>query len=541
MISMKKPSLLFGAALGALTSLPLMAIAFLGQQLFGLAFPPFDLFDWIARTMPGGLVTFGIDSMVAIIRGLNLGQISDLAKAGERAMALTLFIIIFALLGLVLSWLTRRRAEQALSWNLGAALIAGLAFLLVHAALSRPGPGLAVSAFWIGVLLLVWGYTMDWLLRVGPPAMAMEPEAPLSRRQFMYLVGGGVLTVGLGSLALSRLGGGADPSPSTSGSTEAGLPDLTKTSGPAASPPPEILSARPEPAPGTRPELTPDDDFYTVDINAVAPRVDGDSWRLRLEGLVDNPLVLTLDEIRSRPSFSQVITLSCISNPIGGDLIGTAVWTGIRMKDLLAEAGLQPDAQELAIESADGFYESVPMSELMDDRTLLVYEMNGKPLTVTHGFPLRIYIPNHYGMKQPKWIERMEVIDYNGPGYWVERGWSEQAIVNSTSVIDVVETGMLDAGNGSVPMGGIAYTGARGVSKVEVQVDDGPWMTAQLRDPGLSPLSWVQWRYDWPAQAGQHTARVRAYDGSGALQSVAVRGVRPDGATGIDQFSFTVS
>ncbi len=539
---MKKPSIVFGALIGALTSLPLMAVAFLGQQLFGLPFPPFDLFDWIARTLPGGLITFGIDSMIAIIRGLNLGQTSNLAKAGERATALVLFIVVSALFGLLLSWFTRRRSEYALSWNLGASLALGLVLLMVHASLSLPGPSLAVSALWIGALMLVWGYSLDWLFRVGPPAMAQEAEAPLSRRQFIYLVGGGVLTVGLGSLALSRLG--AEPS-SSAGSSSANspgdLPDLTRTSGPAASPPPEILSARPEPAPGVRPELTPSEDFYTVDINAVAPRVDGENWRLRLEGLVDNPLVLTLDDIRSRPAFSQVITLSCISNPIGGDLISTAVWTGIRVKDLLAEVGLQPDAQELAIESVDGFYESVPMSELMDDRTLLVYEMNGEPLTITHGFPLRIYIPNHYGMKQPKWIERMEVIDHNGPGYWVDRGWSEQAIVNSTSVVDAVETASVDAQNGTVPMGGIAYTGARGVSKVEVQIDDGPWESAQLRDPGLSPLSWVQWRYDWPAQAGQHTARVRAYDGGGGLQSVAVRGARPDGATGIDQFSFSVS
>jgi DMSO/TMAO reductase YedYZ molybdopterin-dependent catalytic subunit len=395
---------------------------------------------------------------------------------------------------------------------------------------------------WIGALMLAWGYSLDWLFRVGPAAMAREPEAPVSRRQFLYLVGGGVLTVGVGSLALSRLGAGTSSSPgSVPGTASGDGTDLSGTSGPAASPPSEILAARPDPAPGTRSELTSTDDFYAVDINAVPPRVDGENWRLQLEGLVDNPMALTLDEIRSRPSYSQVITLSCISNPIGGDLISTAIWTGIRVKDLLAVAGLQPGAEELAIESADGFYESAPLSELMDERALLVYEMNGEPLNAKHGFPLRIYIPNHYGMKQPKWIERMEVIDHEGPGYWVERGWSEQAIVNSTSVIDAADSSMIDPEDGVLPIGGIAYTGARGVSKVEVQIDDGPWTIAQLRDPGLSPLSWVQWRYDWPAQSGQHTVRVRAYDGTGALQSAAVRGARPDGATGIDQLSFSVS
>jgi hypothetical protein len=256
---------------------------------------------------------------------------------------------------------------------------------------------------------------------------------------------------------------------------------------------------------------------------------------------VDNPMELTIDDIRSRPSFSQVITLSCISNPIGGDLISTAVWTGIRLKDLLAEAGIQGGAQEIAIQAVDGFYESVPLEEAMDDRTLLVYEMNGEPLPVAHGFPLRIYIPDHYGMKQPKWIERMEVIDHQGAGYWVDRGWSATAIVNTTSVVDTADTRAVDSIDTSLPIGGIAYAGARGISKVEVQIDDGDWIATELIRPPLSPLSWVLWRYDWPSMPGEHTVRVRAYDGNGQLQVVESRGVRPDGATGIDQFNFSVS
>ncbi len=172
------------------------------------------------------------------------------------------------------------------------------------------------------------------------------------------------------------------------------------------------------------------------------------------------------------------------------------------------------------------------LEDAMDERTLLVYEMNGVPLPIPNGFPLRVYIPDRYGMKQPKWISRMEVLDRKGNGYWVDRGWSEAAIAHTTSVIDTVA---LDrpTDDQTVPVGGIAWAGARGISKVEVQVDDGPWVEAELRAPPLSPLSWVQWRYDWPPVQGRHTFRVRAYDGNGDLQTLESRRARPNGATGV--------
>jgi hypothetical protein len=246
---------------------------------------------------------------------------------------------------------------------------------------------------------------------------------------------------------------------------------------------------------------------------------------------------LTLDEIRARPSVSQVITLQCISNPVAGDLTSTSLWTGLRLKDLLEEAGMLSAAEEAYIESADGFYESVEMADILDERTLLVHTMNGVPLPVEHGFPLRIYIPNRYGMKQPKWIERIEVIDRQGPGYWVERGWSVEARPQTVSAIDAV---VREPSGGVLPVGGIAYAGGRGISKVEVQVDDGPWAEAILRAPPLSPLTWVQWRYDWPYQAGRHTFRVRAYDGAGILQITDRQSPRPDGATGVHEVTIEV-
>ncbi len=241
---------------------------------------------------------------------------------------------------------------------------------------------------------------------------------------------------------------------------------------------------------------------------------------------------LTLDELRSRPAVSQFVTMQCISNPVGGDLTGTSRWTGVPFKDLLAEAGLQAAAVGIAVQSADGYYETVSRADALDDRTLLVYEMNGDPLAADHGFPLRIYIPDRYGMKQPKWITHMEAVAQPQTGYWVERGWSQEARPQTVSVIDTVALEAQSGSSATVPVGGIAWAGARGISKVEVQVDDGAWTEVVLRVPPLSPLTWVQWRYDWPYQAGRHTFRVRAYDAKGAPQTAEVNDTFPNGATG---------
>jgi DMSO/TMAO reductase YedYZ molybdopterin-dependent catalytic subunit len=379
---------------------------------------------------------------------------------------------------------------------------------------------------------------MGWLLRESLQVAPEPVAAGVSRREVLYLAGSAVLAVVASAIGLGFLF--AKPRPQTAGAPTSVTPSSTGTSGQAASPPEATLQARIQPAPGTRPEVTSNADFYRVDINTSVPQVDATSWRLMVGGMVDNPGAFTLDEIRSRPSVSQYITLSCISNPVGGDLISTTLITGLRLKDLLQEVGLQSGAQALVIESVDGFFESVSMQHMMDDRTLLVYEMNGQPLPAGHGFPLRLYIPDLYGMKQPKWIVSINAIANDGSGYWEDRGWSKQATVRTTSVVDDVAVGQPDPGSGNLPIGGIAYAGDRGISKVEVQVDGGPWMAAELRDPPLSSLTWVQWRYDWPPQPGDHVAHVRAYDGTGTLQVAQSEGAFPDGAAGIDSFSFNV-
>lgn len=572
---MTRTSVGFGAVLGGILVIPLMALLFLGERFAQLPFVPFDLFDWMARVLPGDLITFGIDTLVSVTLALGFST-SDTAKLAEQALALVMFVGIGVVLGGVVALLARRMDQPASRIGAFVGLALFLFFAVVETGLSNTNSGVA-ALIWLLVLTGGWGWLLGTLLPASAAATdAAEAEAG-TRRDVLVKVAGGSVAVALAAWGLGRMlarpeqatGAGqpltnlqastATPEPNPTGTAtsaptatapadssaaatatpgEAGAAEeatATATNTAASEPPPEptataTMRDRVEPAPGTRPELTSNEDFYRIDINTRPVTIDGSSWVLEVEGLFDNARPLTLQDIMQYPTVTQPLTLSCISNRIGGDLIGTSNWTGARLRDVVKDLGMRPEAQELFIEAEDGFYESVVMEDIMDPRTLLVYGMNGETLPVEHGFPLRIYIPNRYGMKQPKWITRIEAIDQHGAGYWVDRGWSEEARPHIISVIDTVATGNIVDGN--VPIGGIAWAGDRGIQKVEVQVDGGEWNEAILRTPPLSGLTWVQWRYDWPAEGGTHEFRVRATDGTGMLQIEERSGPRPDGSTG---------
>ena len=298
-----------------------------------------------------------------------------------------------------------------------------------------------------------------------------------------------------------------------------------------------------QPVPGTRPEFTPIEDHYTTFNFAELPTHGIEDWRLRVSGLVDRPLTWTLDEITRHEPLHAFITLACISNPVGGPLISTTRWTGTSLQRLLPLWNVKPEATHLRMEGADSFYETVALETIQaDERVMLAYEWDGVPLPMKHGFPLRIYIPSRYGMKQPKWIVSIEAMDHWEPGFSVANTWDKDAIMETTAVIDaVVVSDHVPEANapGSLLVGGIAHAGARGISKVEVRVDDGAWQEAQLRPP-LSDLTWVIWRYECPFEEGEHTFSVRAYDGTAALQEEEPSPPYPDGSTGIHQKTETV-
>jgi DMSO/TMAO reductase YedYZ molybdopterin-dependent catalytic subunit len=552
---MKRSVYLLGMLYGLCTSFIVMAFAYLGFAIFALPFFPFNLFDWLARHLPGAVIHSFIQLMVSLITALGLGPIDVVAKLGEQIQALLLISIVGIGFGLALAVIRQWRRE----WLIWAGLLLGfilwLGLVIVELSLSVPSSGLLPGLVWLLGLMVGWGWVLSRLsaavvyevISPGSPEVPLESNRgrTIDRRQFFALAGSGlaslvVLALGLRNFHNQAQGisaPGAGSQPKLPGDTPLTPPVFGPeyTSGPAASPAPGILAKRIEPAPGTRPEITPVDNFYRIDINALPSDIHPQSWKLELKGLVQKPLTFTLDELRNRPSITQAVTMSCVSNPLGGDLIGTNFWTGVPFKDVLLQAGVLPEAKGVKITAADTFYEYVPLTEAMDDRTLLVYAMNGEPLTTEHGFPLRIYIPNHYGMKQPKWIIGMEVTDTPNRGFWGDRGWEPHAVPKTTSVIDTyeVDRNLLEA-TGTVPVGGIAWAGARGIKKVEVQVDTTPWVEAVLRRPTISPLTWVQWRYDWkPASKGVHTIRVRAMDGNGDLQDPNPTTPGPEAATGI--------
>ncbi len=281
------------------------------------------------------------------------------------------------------------------------------------------------------------------------------------------------------------------------------------------------------------PEITPNEVFYTVSKNLIEPRVNPDTWRLEITGLVERPYSLTLAELRALPAVSEIVTLECISNQVGGDLISTARWTGVRLRDLLERAGVKPGAVDVVFHCADDYTDSIPLAKALDPATLIAYEMNGEPLPVLHGFPARAIVPGIYGMKHAKFLTRIEVVDHDFMGFWEAQGWSDTAVIKTMSQI------FLPARQGTVVrepllVGGIAFAGDRGISRVEYSLDGGrTWRPARLKAP-LSPYTWVFWLDEWtPAQSDRYTLLVRAYDGQ--VQTAEVRDPFPDGASGYHQ------
>ena len=527
-----------GAVTGTLLTAPLIGLMYLLDKISGLPFVPFMLFDWITRVLPGGLVTFGIDSMIDLMNVVGM-SVAAAAKTTEQIIAIVLFLLLGVVLGAVFFALMRRLdVSPPLAAGVVLGAIFGAPMIAVSLPMQQSGTGPLATVLGLGVLFLIWGLGFLLVYRKlttpGPDVVTEDDirwARSINRRQFLVRLGASAATVtvvsgGLGTVLAQR------------------ERRLLEESIAAVADQPETLNQRPlpndgdpvSPAPGTRPEYTPVEDHYKVFISSSPTKIDINEWALPITGLVDRPLVLTLDDIRNNyDSRDQYVTLSCISGRIGTDLISTTWWTGVSLQKVLADVQPLPEARYLNITSGDGFHETVDLDLIAsDERIMLCYEWDGKPLPFDHGFPLRIWLPDRYGMKQPKWITGMEVISEYEPGYWVARDWDEVARVKATSVIDTVAVHDLEVvdGQGFIPVGGIAFAGARGVSGVEVRVDGGPWQEARLRSP-LSETTWVIWRYEWPFQEGEHTFEVRCAEASGAPQIEESKGNRPDGASGI--------
>jgi DMSO/TMAO reductase YedYZ molybdopterin-dependent catalytic subunit len=294
--------------------------------------------------------------------------------------------------------------------------------------------------------------------------------------------------------------------------------------------------------PGQQPWLTPNRDFYRIDTALQAPLIDPATWRLRIHGMVDRELTLTYQDLLDRGLTDAWITICCVSNEVGGELIGNTVWGGVPIKSILDEVGIRPGADALLSTSEDGWTCGTPLDALTDGRdALLALTMNGEPLPVPHGFPVRQVVPGLYGyVSATKWVTEWKITRFDDfEAFWTQRGWGERGPIKTESRIDVPrDGGTVDAG--TVVVAGVAWAQHTGVTGVEFRVDGGPWRQARL---GAAPSvdTWVQWTADWDAEAGDHTIEARATDATGKPQTGAVAGVLPDGATGYPRIAVRVA
>jgi DMSO/TMAO reductase YedYZ molybdopterin-dependent catalytic subunit len=281
------------------------------------------------------------------------------------------------------------------------------------------------------------------------------------------------------------------------------------------------------PVPGEEPEVTPVGQFYLLDKNDVDPLVAPADWSLRLTGAVQRSLSLSYAELLALPRVDEYSTLRCVSNPIDGHLMSTALWSGVSLAAVLRRAGLRGDAATLAFRAPDAYEELIPLDAALHPAALLAYGMNGQSLERKHGGPVRALIPGYFGFKNVKWIESIAVQTTAASGYWAQRGWTADT-VHPVSRIDVwrrAAAGLLVAG--------VAFTGTAGVSASQLRVDDGAWQTCQLNIPALSPLTWVQWRIVLPLPPGKHTLTARVIDAAGHPQDAASADIKPAGAYGL--------
>lgn len=372
---------------------------------------------------------------------------------------------------------------------------------------------------------------LQFLMRRLPDAAVPTKPEGIDRRRFLGWAGGAAV---LGALA--AVGGYA---------LQAGSRAVTAIRETIALPAPTATADVPPGAEldldGLAPVITPNAQFYRIDTALAVPAVDPETWGLRIHGMVEHEVSLTWDELLALPLEESVTTLACVSNEVGGGLIGNAVWLGYPIRELLAQAEPSADADMVLSRSVDGFTASTPLAVLEDDRdAILAVGMNGEPLPPEHGFPVRMVVPGLYGyVSATKWVVDLEVTRFDAASaYWTDRGWSAMGPIKLQSRIDVPRTGQpLTAG--TVTVAGVAWHQHVGIAAVDVQVDDGPWQSATLAE-AISIDTWVQWRFDWDAQPGTHTLRVRATDADGEVQTSRVQGVVPDGATGLHERTVSV-
>ncbi len=410
------------------------------------------------------------------------------------------------------------------------------------AALSRPDAAGALDALPSAVGAVAGGLLLHFLIgsttRPGSGTDAYHGQ-DVGRRRFL-LVASGAAAASTAAGLLGRRLGSSDGRQAVASRAAVILPAPASP----ARPVPRRAALR---IPGISPFATPNQDFYRVDTALVVPKVDALRWRLRIQGRgVTNPLELTFPNLLERELIERDITLTCVSNEVGGPYVGNARWIGVRLADLLREAGVRPPSQggpadQLVSRSVDGMTLGTPVEDVMDGRdAMLALGMNGEPLPLVHGFPVRMVVPGLYGyVSACKWIQDIELTTFDAyDAYWVKRDWAREAPVKTQARIDTPKP-FARPRAGTVTVAGVAWAQHRGINRVEVRVDDGPWQEAALAAEATTD-TWRLWSWSWPALPGSHTLTVRATDGTGASQTSQRARTIPNGSSGWHSVVVTV-
>lgn len=485
-------------------------------------------------------VAFGphADSRTAIgsaVIDLTPGPVKEWAiqafgTSDKLALSIVVLVVIAVLAAITAQYETRRRPVGSIAIVIAGAL--GCAAVLSRAGATPIDVVPTVIGTACGVLVLRW-LVSDRSTETESPEDASEPAPDTGRRRSLVtfgLIGAGA-AAGVAGAVLNRL----------NSSVAEDRTAFTLPTPRGAAPPPIAPGVQPAGFTQT-PFITPNADFYRIDTALSVPQVSRADWRLRIHGMVDNEVTLSFDDLQRYELVEEIVTLTCVSNPVGGDLISNAKWTGYRVRDLLAAAGIHSDADMVLSTSIDGFTAGTPVEALTDQRdSLLAIGMNDAPLPTEHGYPARLVVPGLYGyVSATKWLVDLELTRFDrAEAYWTKLGWSARGPIKTESRIDVPRRGA-DVPRGPTTFGGVAWAQHRGITAVEVQIDDGPWQPAQL-GASYSNDTWRLWSFPWQADvSGQHQIAVRATDAAGTVQTSDEADVVPDGATGWHTVSFSV-
>lgn len=507
---------IWGSLAGIVSALALLGSAELLAAIFARAASPVlavgsFIVDIVPRPLKELAITlFGETDKVALLVGVGLGAVVAAAIAGYLQYR-------FRPVGAVLLGVGGALATAAIVTRAGAGALAWL-------------PPVVGTIVGVGVLLVLSRRLRRWTQAAAADDAA---TAGVNRRGFFImsgLVAAGAIVVGVGARIVN-----------VATASVAAARDALRI--PAARSTVTVPAGADLGVPGLTPIITPNADFYRVDTALTVPNVDPTTWRLSIEGMVDTPVELSFDDLVGMGVDEYGVTLTCVSNEVGGDLVGNAIWTGVPIRDVLRMAGPQGDADMVLSESVDGYTASTPLSSLTDDNldAIFAVAMNGEPLPFEHGFPVRMVVPGLYGyVSATKWVTKLTVTRFDkDEAYWTPRGYSAEAPIKMSSRVDTPKIGT-PVSAGAVVIAGMAWAQPVGVEKVEVSIDDGEWQQATLSSP-INDQSWVQWKLDWNADAGSHYIVVRATDKEGNLQVQEQAAIAPNGSSGWQRTLVTVS